>query len=278
MAIKEYYVSNGDVKLAQDAVAKDTEMHIQEFIFLGTAVLDNTVPATATLTMTGVAFVVDELISTLATNLYIKDDNTLVCATVVDSNDALTVTFDSTTALQENDEATAGTFTDTNTYDVYILTPSNINAVGPFFGFTEGLALNISDELMEFIYNTPGKKIFTDLKMRTATIEGGNIDVSNKDVLQTIMGADEYGSQTGQYALGIGSDPDFNRYYKVTMLTTDRKNRPLQIIANKTQPSITGAINEKAESGHSKASFKFEILADGFYPDNADMIRIKRAD
>lgn len=278
MAIKEYYVSNGDVKLAQDAVAKETEMFIQEFVFLGTALLDNTVPATATLTMTGTSFVDDKLISTLATNLYLKDDNDVVTAGLVDDNDALTVTLDTTSMLLESDGTTPGTFTDATTYDVYILTPSNVSSVGPFFGFTEGLALNINDELMEFIYNTPGKKIFTDLKMRTATIEGGNVDVSNKDVLQTIMGADEYGSQTGQFALGIGSDPDFNRYYKVTMLTTDRNNRALQIVCSKTQPSVTGSVNEKAESGHSKASFKFEILSDGFYPDNADMIRIIRAD
>lgn len=277
MAIANYYSSLSDVNLAKDAVAKNSDLYIQKYEYIGTAVLDTSVTGANVLTMTGVSFVVDELISTMAKNLVVLDDNGIPAQVEIDDNDATTVTFDEANLLIDSDGVTAATLTDTSTYNIYVLTPSPDSVFGPFFGYTEGLELNISDELMQFKYNMPKKLKFQDLSERTAELVGGNVDISNEDVLTTIFGAEQYGDQTTGFKIGIGSDPDLNIYYRLTKLTEDREGRQIAMIMRKCQVSVTGSLDGSAESGHKMSNFKFDLTSDGFYPDNVDMIQINRA-
>ena len=149
--------------------------------------------------------------------------------------------------------------------------------MGPFFGLTEGVELSLTDELMQYKFSVPVKMLFQDLKERVGELNGGTISIMNEDVISTILGSDQFGSQTSQWSQGIGSNPDMNRNYRVTLLGVDRVNRQYQIILRKTQISVQGSLLGSSEAGYKMAGFKFNILSDGFYTDTSDMVQIIRA-
>jgi len=278
-AAKTYFNGVGDVNINKDVIAKSPDMHIQFYEFIGTGQLTSVTAGLNVLTFTGAAFTVDTFISTLAKNLVVRDDNNLAAQVKIDDNDATTVTFDQANLLLDSDGSTVASLTLNDNYDVYILTPSNDFTVGPFFGLTEGIELNLTDELMQFMYSIPQKKLFQDLKGRVGEIVGGTVNgITNEDVLSTLLGSDQFGSQTGQFSQGVGSDPDLDKFFRTTLLGEDRTSRQYQIIARKTQISVQGALLGSAESGHTLSSFKFDILAGSFYPDASDMLQIIRAD
>jgi len=279
MAAKTYYTGIGDVNVNKDVIAKSPDMHIQFYEFIGTATLTATTVNAHVLTVVGsTTFTVDDLISTSAKNLVLVDDNDVVAQCKIDDNDATTVTFDEATLLLDSDGSTTASLTISTVYDVYFLTPSNQFTVGPFFGLTEGLELNVTDELMQYNYSIPQKRLFQDLKARVGELVGGSVDIMNEDVFDTIMGSSNYGSQTSQWSKGVGSDPDLDRFYRITLLGEDRTSRQYQIILRKCQISVQGSLLGSAESGHKMAGFKFDVLSDGFYPDTDDMIQVIRAD
>ena len=74
----------------------------------------------------------------------------------------------------------------------------------------------------------------------------------------------------------IGSDPDVNKFYRMTFVTTDRNSRTNYTICRKCQFESTGDVFGAAESGHKMMNFTIDVNADGFYPDDADMIQIIR--
>lgn len=273
-----YFSSLQDIALAQDMIAKNPDLFIQKFEFLGSGVLDLGSPTAATLTPAiSQVWGVDEFNSTGINNLYIIDDNKKVAAVKIDDTIATAITFDATTTLLEEDGSTPASFTTAVTYDFYILTPST-EAKGPFFGFVEGAELTLTDEFMQFKYSRPRKLIRQDLLERVGEVTGGNANFSNTDVLQTIFGSDEYGSQTGQFSHGIGSDPDTNKFYRLIFSGQDVTGRDMDSIVRKSQFSLNGNLFSNAESGHFMAPFTASIVSDSFYPDGADMMQVIRKD
>lgn len=274
---KTYFVSKSDVNINKDNVAANPDVHIQFYEFEGKATLTATTSNANVLTMAGEAFTVSEFVSTMAKNLVLVDDNGNVSQTVIDANTATTITFDEATLLNDDDGVTVAALTISTIYDIYILTPSDEFTVGPFFGLTEGVELTLTDEMMKYKFNIPVKMLFQDLKERTGELNGGTISIMNEDVISTILGATQFGSQTGQWALGVGSNPDTNRNYRMTLLGDDRVGRQYQIIMRKTQISIQGTLLGSSEAGYKMAGFKFDLLSDQFYPDGADMVQFIRA-
>ena len=273
-----YFSSLQDVALSQDMIAKNPDLHIQKFEFIGSGVLDLTVPATATLTpATSPSWTIDEFNSTGISNLYVVDDNSKVAAALVDDTIATAITFDATATLLEEDGTTAASFTDTNTYDFYVLTPST-SANGPFFGYVEGAELTLTDEFMEFKYSRPRKLIRQDLLERAGEISGGNVNFDNEDILRTIFNSDTYGDQTGKFSHGVGSDPDTNKFYKLIFKGTDVNGRAITYVVRKAQFSLNGNLFSNSESGHFMIPFSAKILSDNFYPDDADMMQFTRVD
>lgn len=281
MPLDKYFTGLNDVDLVNDALAKKPDLSIQKYEFIGSGVYAIETGGTSTLTpATSPSWNVNDYSSTVAQNLIIVDENNVVAEGKVTSNDATSVTFDETAMLLASDGTTAASFTVGNTYSFYILTPSSIagNTYGPFFGFVEGAEMTLSEEYMQYKYSIPRKKIFQDLLERSGEISGGNINFDNEDVLATVFNADQYGSQTNQFSYGIGSDPDTNKFYRLTFTVQDRNNRALTIIVRKVQIALNGNAFSTAESGHMMLPFLASISSDTFYPDDADMIQIIRAD
>ena len=278
MADKTWFTSLADdVNLASDAIAKDSDWYIQEYVYLGTgdAVYDL---AGGTFTpATSPAWTVDGLISTVGVNFQLIDDNGKVASTIVTDNDATSLTIVPANLLLEEDGTTAATLTDTASYKIRVLTPSTQYAYGPYFGYVEGGNISITDEYMKFMNGMPKRLKFKDLSTRTAVLTGGNVDVANEDVLATILGAETYGSQTGQVSMVLGSTPDSTKTFRVTLKTSDRAGNLMQIICRQVQFESTGEILGSAESGHKMINFQGDLISDGFYPTDADLVQITRA-
>jgi len=281
MALTRFFDSLADVDLAKEAIAKKADIFIQRYEFIGNGVLSLETGGAAALTpATSPTWTVNDYQSTVARNLLVVDDNNVVANGIIDSNDADEVIFDESDLLLESDGTTTATLTSGNTYSFYVLTPSSIagNTYGPFFGYTEGIELNLNDTYMKFMYGRPKAMKFKDLDQREGQITTGIVNVTNEDVIQTIFQAVQYGDQTSQFAYGVGHDPDTDVFYRLSMNTKDRSGRNLWIIARKTQVELTGNIFGEAESGHFMAPTTWDLTADGFYPENADMLQIIRAD
>jgi hypothetical protein len=277
MAVKTYFSSTSDTQLANTAVAKEANLFIQKYEYIGTGVLDLTVPATATLTpAVSPTWVVDSLNSTVANNLVLLDDNGVACSGKIDDTTATAITFDSTACLTDADGTTAGTWTDTNTYSFYALTPSSTAGAtyGPYYGYIEGTQFSITDTFLEYKTSIPRKKKFQDLEERLATVTAGHINVASAEVLETIFNADLYGLQTGQVSIGIGSEPDTNKFYRLTFVNADRGGQAKITQLRKCQFKSDGNVLEKSEAGYQMLPFSADVLSDSFYPVTADMAMI----
>ncbi len=275
-AIKEWFNTKADPNLEFDAIIKKPDIFIAEYIFQGNAVYDL---ASTTFAPVGAAFVDDEFISLGLSNLQVKDDNGLIATVKIDDNDATTVEFVPGDLLLENDGTTTAALTDAATYIIRILTPTDADEpFGKFFGYTEAIELNVNDELAKFKESTPKVLRFQDLVEREVTLVGGNVNLSNVDTLATILGAELYGKQTGQFSLGLGSNPDLSKVYRFVLNGQDRKKRAMQWVLSKGQPESQGNIMGASESGYFMINFIMSVIGDSLYPDTADLIRVSRAD
>ena len=280
MALSYYSGLNAD-GIAKEVIAKQPDLYIQKREFGGTGVLAIETGGTSTLTPAVVqTWTVNEFASTIADNLLVVDGNNVVATGKVVSNTATAITFDETSLVLESDGVTAATLVIGTTYTFRVYTPSSTagNTRGPFFGLIEGAELNITDTFMKFKYSTPKRLLFKDLEEREAQIVGGHVNFTNTDVAKTILGAVEYGSQTSQTSLAIGSEPDTDVFYRPSFIGEDRTNRVWQVRAREVQFEITGNQFGKAESGHFMAPFTADLIADTFYPTNADLVQIVRVD
>ncbi len=277
MAEKLWFTGKSDSNLSKDAVIQKPDIFIAEYLFEGNAVWDSTAD---TFTPTPASsFVVDEFISLGLKNLQVVDDNGLVGTTLITDNDATTITVVEANILLESDGVTAATLTDTETYQIRVLTPTTASeSFGKFFGYTEAMELNINDEFAKFKESVPKVLRFQDLIEREVTVVGLNINLSNIDVLSTVFGTELFGLQTAQQSIGVGSNPDISKAYRLVLNGKDRNKRALQWVIRRCQPESTGNIFGGSESGHFAANFNFSVIGDGFYPDTADLLQIIRAD
>jgi len=278
-----YYTGLSDVDIAKEVIAKAPELFIQKREYGGTGAyaIETTGGGTSSLTpATSPAWTINEFASTVASNLLVFDDNGVVATGKITGNDAESIFFDESALAIESDGTTAATLTAGTNYTFRVYTPSSTsgNSYGPFFGLVEGAELNITDTFMKFKYSTPKKLLFKDLEEREAQITGGQVNFSGTDVAKTILGAVEYGSQTGQTSLAVGSEPDTDQYYRVTFVGEDRNNRVWVIRLREVQFEITGNQFGNAESGHFMAPFTADLIADTLYPVNADLMQIVRTD
>jgi len=276
-----YFTGLSDKEIAQEVIAKTPDLYIQKREYGGCGIYALETGGASTLTpSTSPAWSVDEFASTVADNILIIDDNGKVATGKITSNAADSVTFDETALVLEEDGTTAPTFTAGTEYNFRVYTPSSTagNVWGPFFGLVEGAELSITDTLMKFKYSIPKKMLFQDMEEREGMITGGHVNFVSEDVAKTIFGATEYGDQTSQTALAIGSDPDTDLFYRLVFDGEDRSNRDWYIRTRDAQFELTGNVFSKAESGHFMAPFTASLLADPFYPDDANMLAMVRAD
>lgn len=282
MALQDFYTGLADTDLAKDAIYNQAKLYIQKYVYIGSGVLDKTTPASSTLTpATSPAWTIDELVSTVAGNLIVLDDNGKAATGMVKDNIATALTFDATALLLDEDGTTAASLTTAKTYDFYVLTPSSTagNVYGPFWGLTEGVELNISQAYSDFKYGKPRKTLWRDLEEVSGSLAGGHINWTDPDVLQSIFTAVQYGDNSPGTSYAIGSANACGasgNYYRLAFKTTDKNCRDIWIVVRKVQFNADGNIFGESESGLSMVNFSAMILADGFYPETADMIQIIR--
>jgi hypothetical protein len=275
-----YFTGISDIKIAQEVIAKTPDLYIQKREYGGTGEYQLiTTTGTSRLTpATSPAWTVDEFNSTVADNIIVLDDNGKVATGKVVDTAATYVEFDETAMVLEEDGVTAPTFTAGTSYNFRVYSPSSTagNTYGPFFGLVEGAELNLTDTFMKYFYSIPKQLIFKDLESRESQIVGGHVNFSNTDVAKTILGAVEYGSQTNQVNLAVGSNPDTDLYYRPTFVGELRNNDAWAIRIREVQFEITGNQFGKAESGHFMAPFTADLLADTFYPTDANLFQMRR--
>ena len=102
--------------------------------------------------------------------------------------------------------------------------------------------------------------------------------MTNKDVLATFFNAEEFGVQTSGFKMGIGSEPNTSKYYRLAFIGEDREGRVYKIVANRTQMSVSGNLFGKSEAGYYMLPFQAEVLSDSFFPEGADLVTIERID
>lgn len=277
MPQKTWFTGKSDSNLSKDAVIQKPDLFIAEFLHEVNAVWDSTLktftPAPA------LTFVADEFNSLGLNNCHVIDDNGVVSTTKITDTSTSDITIVDTALLLESDGTTAATLTDTATYQIRILTPTIASEpYGKFFGYTEAMTLEVNQEIAKFKESVPKKLRFQDLIEQEINLGGGNINLSNVDVLSTIFGAEVFGLQTAQSAVALGSNADISTAYRLVLNGKDREGRALTWIARRGQPEASGDIFGGSESGHFLANFKFSLIADGFYPDTADLLGIERAD
>jgi hypothetical protein len=282
MAIQTYYDGLGDVDLAKDVIARNPDIYIQKYEYVGSGVLGGDTAGDLTLTpATSPVWVADELISTVARNLIIVDDNEKAATAKITDNDAASVTFAMADTKLEEDGVTIADVNIGSTYNMYVLTPSSVSTrpYGPFWGYVEGAELQLNDEFKKFYYSSPQQLKFKDMNKREGVITGGHVNFTNENIMKDLFGGVAYGNQTSQYSIGIGSVPSTSNYFRLTFKTTDREDgRTVYIICRKCQFELTGNILQQSESGHFMAGFNADIIVDGFSPTNADMIQVIRSD
>jgi hypothetical protein len=278
---KSYYTSLSDINLAKEVIAKTPDLYIQKREFGGTGTYYTDTGSNSGIEVaTSPSWTNNEFASTVANNILILDDNNKVATGKITGNTDDTAFFDPAALVLEEDGTTAPTFSAGSTYQFRIYSPSSVAGAtyGPFFGLVEGSELNINDTFMKFKYSRPKQMKFKDLEEREGIVTGGNVNFTNDDVITTMFGAVPYGSQTGQYSYAIGSNPDTDLFYRPTFIGEDRSNRVFVVRLREVQFEITGNIFQNAESGHHMAPFTADLIADGFYPEDANMLQVIRID
>jgi hypothetical protein len=277
-----YFTGISDVDVTKEVIAKTPDLYIQKREYGGTGeyALITTTGVSRLTPATSPGWTTDEFNSTVADNILIIDDNSKVATGKVVDTAAGYIEFDETSLVLEEDGVTAPTFTAGTNYSFRIYSPSSTagNTYGPFFGLVEGAELNITDTFMKYKYSIPKQLLFKDLEEREAQIVGGQVNFTNTDVAKTILGATEYGSQTGQTSLAVGSNPDTDLYYRPTFVGEDRSNRVWVLRMREVQFEITGNQFGKAESGHFMAPFTADLIADTFYPTDSNLFQMVRTD
>lgn len=274
MALTRFFSNIGSIDLAKQMMSREAIVRCQKYEYIGTGALVIITGASTLTPAVSPAWTIDNYKSAVAKNLLVKDNNGKVATCKIASNTATALTFDEATLLLVEDGTTAAALTTTNTYEFYVLTPSDdtSGAYGPYLGDTEGLELAINDEVMVHKYSSPAKKRRQDLKERSITVQGGVVNVVNDDVFEMLFASSNYGLQTGYKSQGVGSNNDFNRFYRFTFESQDVTGRDEKIIVHQVQVSLNGNFFSKSASGHMMLPLKGEVLADGFYPETANLL------
>ena len=272
-----YFTSLTDINLAKEVLAKMPDLYIQKREYGGTGTyLSDTGGAGGIEVSTDPSWTTNEYASTVADNILFLDDNNKVATGKITGNSNDTIFFDPTACVLEEDGTTAPTVTTATEYQFRVYSPSSVAGAteGPFFGYVEGAELAITDTFMKFKYSKPKQMKFKDLEEREGQITGGNVNFTNEDVIKTMFGAVQYGSQVGQYSYAVGSNPDTDLFYRLTFNGEDRTNRVVKIRLREVQFEITGNIFQSAEA--CKKVVELKNKTQRFVSEYAQFIRVKQ--
>ncbi len=259
-----FYTDTSDADLAKELLAGAAELYIQKHEYSGTAVLTLVGGGNDTLALAdgGVASD-DDYNSSAADNLFIVDDNgVLATGKVIDTASESTgtlITFESTSMVLTSDGVTAPTLTDGATYTVLVLSGSNTNQFGDYFGYTDdSVEFDPSTETDPLVVvNIEGQEeeVAEKVKKRNLTLKGATFNVPNSDILSKVMNTETYGLNTATHKEYHGGfSPDITTFYQITALIKDWDANNVAIQLFKGQLMNDGSV---AIGGSAWKSIKF---------------------
>jgi len=270
-----FYSGRNVSQLESDTVLKDGYVHISKVEWEGTSTLGAGTPATSTFTLTG-TFADDAYNSTSLPNLEFKDDDGDVCQVVIDDTDgtAKTITFDMTSAVKVSDGSTAASYTDTNSYDIKVLTANSVSDAwsayaGQFIGDTTDKNFENQNEEARLEVGTPlSLRAKGDTKI-AYTYSFTYYQVMNVDMNKAGYRGVDFGANDG-VAFGVDR-PEADKYRLYVVGEDSDGNVSMRVL-------LYGDLMVTAEGGgngeYKSYTCTFELFPDPLYPENGNMFLI----
>lgn len=267
MAKSTLYTSNSDIQLSLDILHQAGKMNVSVMHYIGKGTM-GTPGATATVTLTnpqfqGVALADDDYNTS---TLFIRDDNSVLSSVPIDDSAgvAKTVTVDTTATLLISDGVSAGAFTVSAIYDVYILEAQK------FIGFSTQ-EFNYEQDV-EIFKNDDNEAVEEDILEARISVSG-EMRTFGIPALERIMTLTQNGLQTGQEEYHGGFLPVRENFALIIDGMTDTEGkvwdftvfkgrfRPNGAIATspkgyKTQPYIFTGLNDLIRDNSTVNAFK----------------------
>jgi len=246
-----FYENTSDTDLAKEIIGGCSELYIMKHSYTGLATLTLSGAGTDTLVLVDSGSAADDAYnSTMADNLYIEDDNGFlargkVTDTFQESTGTL-IEFEADNMVLVSDGATAPTLTDATSYNVRILSGSNKNLFGDYFGYTDdSVEFDSTPETEPLeVCNIEGQmeEIAEKVSKRILTLSGATYNVPNSDILKTVMSMEQYGlNNTTKSEFHGGFSPNISNYYQITALTKTFDGKYLAVQIFKQQVMNNGA-------------------------------------
>ena len=251
MAGRYHYSSTSDTKLAKEIMAGCCELYLQlwEYEGKGTINLNAGGYDSVKLVDSG-ACEDDKYNSGKADNFYIHDDNgALTRGKIADTRyetDGCVLLFEADDLVLVSDGETAPTLTDDTEYDVVVLSGSNENMFGDYFGYTDDSVEFDSTpetEALE-ICNIEGQmeEVAENVTKRALVVNGATYNVPNSDILKNVMNLETYGLNTANHKeFHGGFSPNIKKYFQLTALTKDHDDNYIAVQLFKVQLLNNGA-------------------------------------
>jgi len=224
MAKNYFYNSVSDADLVKELLAGACELEIQRFEYegLGTLYLH---AGNDELVITDTSFSDDDLNSSVADNIHIIDDNGLcargkVIDTIAETGRTILM-IETNDMVLVSDGVTVPTFTDGTEYTVQILSGSNTNLFGDYFGYNDdGVEFDSSPETLPLvIVNIEGQEeeVAEKVTKRILTLVGNTFNVPNSDIISKVMNMEQYGlNNATQKEYHGGFSPNISDFYQIT--------------------------------------------------------------
>lgn len=225
-----FYSSPSDTDLAKELLHGCGELYVQKHEYSGLATLTLVPAADDTLVLDdgGVAGD-DDYNSSKAENLFIIDDNGVLARgkvknTFSESTGTL-IEFEADDMVLVSDGATAPTLTDGGSYTVLVLSGSDVNLFGVYFGYMDDSVefdpTTETDPLERCTIEGTMVEVAEAVSKRVLSLTGATYNVPNNDVISKVLNMEKYGLNVGQSEYHGGFAPNINRFYQMTLLTKD---------------------------------------------------------
>jgi hypothetical protein len=268
MAKNYFYASTSDTNLAKQIMAGCCNVFIQKHEYRGTALLNLNAGGDDYLLLDDSdAAANDDYNSSVADNLFIIDNNSKLARGKVKDTFSDTggteISFEASDMVLVEDGLSAPTLTDENTYTVVVLSGSNTNLFGDYFGLhDDSLELDTTIESEPLEVCTPQGtmvEIAENPTKRMCNVTGATFNVPNKDVISKVLNMIKYGDNTtsGKEEYHGGSAPNINVFYQITLLGIDFVNKNLGFTLFKGQLIPNAAIGFSG-TGWKKVSWQYK--------------------
>lgn len=237
-----YYSGLSDPQITKDILFRSFDGYISLYEYEGTGVYSAAAGTGKFTPATSPTWVVDTYKSTQKKNLFFIDDNGKLAYVKTLSNTANDISFTIANALLFSDGVTAPALTATNTYTLYVLTPSNDNVYGNYMGYTKLKEFNPGIEVVSLLTKNPEIQVRTDISGVKPILKGEFQNIGTPH-LQYVDQLATFGSQVGQTALYTGSGIQVSQFWEIYLVGKNVQNKLQYIHAWRSNVLPDGAFN-----------------------------------